>query len=38
MFTTPRLNAIHTIARFLWGRYPSHGEMVAVYHSILKRK
>lgn len=37
MFTSPRLTAIHTVTRFMFGHHPTHGEMVAVYRMLKRR-
>lgn len=34
-YTTPRLNALHTLLYFMLGRKPSHGEMVDMHKIVL---
>lgn len=36
MFTSPRLNATYTIARFIFGS-PTHLQHIAVHYSLLDR-
>jgi hypothetical protein len=33
-FTTPRLNAVATIARFMFGGHPTHFQVVGVYYAL----
>lgn len=37
MFTSPKLNAVYTVAWFLCGRRPEHLDMVRVHRTLLRR-
>jgi len=37
-FTSPRANAVHTIARFMLGRYPTQSQLVGIYRKLIKRE
>lgn len=35
MYTSPRLNALHTTVRYALGRWPSHEDLVMFYRAML---
>ena len=37
-FTSPKLNAISTVARFMFGGHPHHIHLVSVYYALQGRK
>lgn len=37
-YTSPRLNAIVTIARFMFGRFPTHSQQVGLYRKLIKQQ
>ena len=38
MFTSPRANACHTVARALYGHYPTWAEVMTVYRRLIKKE
>lgn len=37
-YTSHRLNAVHTIARFMFGRWPTKSQMVGVHRKLIRSK
>jgi hypothetical protein len=37
-FTSPRLNAVSTVARFMFGGCPTHFQIVGVYYALRSNR